>query len=74
MAYQESLQKAGFRYARVEDVTDLSICTFAKFRIRTIEKEIDRTQEYSALQNLQTLVHLMEAERGCSWCMAYAMK
>jgi MPBQ/MSBQ methyltransferase len=73
-AYKESLTSAGFRYVRIEDVTEQTISAWVKFRLRKEEKDLDRSQNYVVLNNLLTLEKRMSTNRGCSWCMVFAVK
>lgn len=71
-AYRESLLRAGFRYVRVEDSTELSYDAIAKYEIRRAEREFETTRDVSALDRATDTAY---ENRTCiAGCMVYAIK
>jgi MPBQ/MSBQ methyltransferase len=67
-AYRANMRKVGFGHVRVEDITDLSLTAYRKFRIRDAEMTFDERRDYKMLGDLTNV-----QTRGVL-CLAYAIK
>jgi MPBQ/MSBQ methyltransferase len=74
--YGKNLAKIGFKYVRVDDVTEFSMAAMMKFLVRKLEREVDRKQNYQRLENAANMLNGNGPwmPGNCSWCMAYAIK
>jgi len=71
-AYREMLLKAGFRYVRVEDSTELSTRALENYEIKRAEREFQRTRNYLALDSIMKAAR--QARVVTAGCMVYAIK
>jgi MPBQ/MSBQ methyltransferase len=74
--YREKLLEVGFRYVRVEDITEFSMVAAVRYLARKLEKELDRKRSPDALSNA---MHAMSDSNpwmpaNCRWCFGYAIK
>jgi MPBQ/MSBQ methyltransferase len=71
-AYRESLLKAGFRYARVDDCSDLTAKRACAHVVRVLEREFARTRDAHILERIQKTK--LRYKALLAFCMACAIK
>jgi SAM-dependent methyltransferase len=70
--YRESLLKAGFKYVRVEDCTDLTVRAVTSYEIRMAEMEFGKKQDCDVLEKIRNIT--LKSKILFAGCMVYAIK
>lgn len=68
-AYRSMLYEVGFKYVRIEDVTEDSVKALRKYVVRQSEKQFEKTRNYQILEALKD-AHT----DGTICCLVYAIK
>jgi ubiquinone/menaquinone biosynthesis C-methylase UbiE len=71
-AYRENLFKIGFRYFRVEDITEHYELGFRNYEIRRVEREFEKKRDYKLLE--QAMRTTRTPEFCFAGCFVYAIK
>lgn len=74
--YEANLSKIGFRYVRVEDITEFSKIPEIKYLMKKMERELQWKESWSSLENAKRVLRGDSpwSPSNCSWCMAFAIK
>lgn len=67
-AYRESLLKAGFTYARVDDCTELTATPASAYAVRMLEREFSRKRDRAILESIRKTKQHYEASQFCFVC------
>ncbi len=68
-AYRENLLGIGFRYVRVEDITEVSYSAFHRYLDRQAEAQFAESDDVQLLRERMKL-----PGKTNPWCMVYAIK